>query len=352
MKIRAVILANERSDEHLLWIRACQKFSGTVEWRVVNMTSWNWLEEVEKEPFDILLAKPGGMTSVFKQLYDERVYILGVVKQYNIFPSPEEIFIYENKRFLSYWLKANSVPHPATFVFYNEGEATEFLRRTRYPIVAKVNIGASGSGVVILYTVAEAVKYLMNVFSGRGAFRRHGPNLRSGNWGRRALFYFRHPEALLSRLSVYRTVGGDPQKNFVLFQEYIPHDFEWRVVRTGDSFFAHKKLKSGEKASGSLLKSYCNPPVSLLDFVKEVTDRHKFYSQAIDIFETEQGYLVNEMQCIFGQSDPHQMEVDGKPGRYRFTDGHWLFEPGDFNGNECYDARLEWVIGKYGYLKS
>ncbi len=352
MKIRAVILANERSEEHLLWIRACQKYGEAVEWRVVNLTCGEWLEEVEKEPFDILLAKPGGMTSIFKQLYDERIFILGFVKQYKIFPSPGEIFIYENKRFLAYWLKANGIPHPVTDVFYNEAEAAEFLKKTGYPIVAKINIGASGSGVVVLHTEAEALRYLRQVFSRRGAYRRHGPNMRSGNRGRRALYYLLHPKALMPKLSIYRTVGSDPQKNFVIFQEYIPHDFEWRVVRTGDSFFAHKKLKAGEKASGSLLKSYCNPPLSLLDFVKKLTDRHAFHSQAIDLFESGRGYLVNEMQCIFGQSDPHQMEVDGNPGRYRFTGGHWLFEPGDFNGNECYDARIEWVIEKHGSAES
>ncbi|MRR21559.1 hypothetical protein EG830_01085 [bacterium] len=352
MKIRAVILANERPDEHQLWIRACQKYVEEVEWRVVNLTSHDWLEEVEIEPFDILLAKPGGMTAAFKQLYDERIYILSKVKNYKVFPSPEEIFIYENKRFLSYWLRANGIPHPVTDVFYSEAEAAEFLRKTVYPIVAKVNIGASGSGVVILHTENQAIKYLEQVFSGRGAYRRHGPNLRTGNWGRRALFYFRHPKEISPRLSIYRTVGRDPQKDFVIFQEYIPHDFEWRVVRTGDSFFAHKKLKAGEKASGSLLKSYSNPPLALLDFVKEITDRHEFHSQATDIFESDRGYLVNEMQCIFGQSDPHQMEVDGVPGRYRFISGHWLFEPGDFNGNECYDARLEWIIEQYGSRKS
>jgi len=135
--------------------------------------------------------------------------------------------------------------------------------------------------------------------------------------------------------------SADVQNSFVLLQEYIPHDFEWRVVRIGDSFFAHKKLKMGEKASGSLLKNYDNPPFSILDFVKEVTDRFNFYSQSVDIFETENGYLINEMQCIFGQSDPYQMLVDGKPGRYINKSGKWIFEEGDFNTNESYDLRLQ-----------
>ncbi|NLJ42868.1 MAG: hypothetical protein GX431_04355, partial [Bacteroidales bacterium] len=117
--------------------------------------------------------------------------------------------------------------------------------------------------------------------------------------------------------------------------------------RIGDSFFAHKKLKKGEKASGALLKVYDNPPLALLDFVKEITDRHGFYSQAIDIFESERGYLVNEMQCIFGQSDPYQMLVDEKFGRYFFNENNWVFEKGDFAKNECYNLRLEFVLNKF-----
>ena len=108
----------------------------------------------------------------------------------------------------------------------------------------------------------------------------------------------------------------------------------------GDSFFAHKKLKLGEKTSGSLLKGYGDPPPDLLDFVKAITDKHKFYSQSIDIFESERGYLVNEMQCFFGQSDPHQMIINSIPGRYIYSDSGWIFEAGSFNTNESYDLRL------------
>ena len=61
------------------------------------------------------------------------------------------------------------------------------------------------------------------------------------------------------------------QKEFVILQQFIKHDYEWRVVRIGNSFFAHKKLLHGDKASGSLLKGYENPPITLFDFVKKIT---------------------------------------------------------------------------------
>jgi hypothetical protein len=147
-----------------------------------------------------------------------------------------------------------------------------------------------------------------------------------------------------NKLEIYRERRRDIQSNFVIFQEYIPHEFEWRVVRISDSFFAHKKLKSNEKASGSLLKEYVNPSLDLLDFVKKITDRYGFYSQAIDIFESERGYLINEMQCIFGQSDPYQMLVNGKPGRYCYINNKWVFEEGDFATNACFNLRLKHVL--------
>jgi len=334
-------------DDHLLWVKACEEYKDQLEFRVVELTKNLWLEDIQSKSFDILLAKPGGLTFPFKQIYDERIYILNKVLGFSVFPSAEEIFIYENKRFLSFWLKANNIRHPRTDIFYNQKEALTYLDKQVFPIVGKVNIGASGSGVYTLKTKKEAVEYLDRTFSGKGAPKRVGPNLIKGGIVKRGLFYIIHPYAINKKLNVYKILGSDLQKGFVIFQEYIPHDFEWRVVRIGDSFFAHKKLKIGEKASGALLKGYENPPFALLDFVKEITDKHKFYSQAIDIFESTRGFLVNEMQCIFGQSDPYQMLVDGKEGRYRFYEGRWLFEYGKFNNNECYNLRVEYVIQNF-----
>ncbi len=343
-KIKAIILRNELEDDHILWIKACEDYHDQVEYRVVNLTSNNWLEEIQKEPFDILLAKPGGLTAHFKQLYDERIYILGIVLGYKIFPSPQEIFIYENKRFLASWLKSNNIPHPTTDVFYGYGEALEYTSSASYPFVAKTNIGASGSGVKIVKSINEAKDYIEKTFRGGGAPQRTGPNREKGKILKRGIHYIFHPSDIIKKLHIYETKAANLQKDFLIFQEFIPNDFEWRVVRIGGSFFAHKKLKAGEKSSGSLLKNYDNPPLEIMDFVKQITDNQKFYSQAIDIFESNRGYLVNEMQCIFGQSDPYQMLVDGIPGRYRYLNDKWTFEKGDFVTNACYNLRLEFIL--------
>jgi len=345
-KYQFIILKNEDPYDHQLWIDACQEHAGEVDYHVVDLTTGDWLEKIRSLPCDMLLVRPGGRTKGYKELYDERLSILVNELKYSCFPSLKEVLIYENKRYQAYWLKANQIPHPETYVFYSRKEAGAFIEDARFPLVAKLNIGASGNGVKILHTRKEAKRYLHLMFS-KGIAPWSGPKLNKGNLLRRGWKKMRHPRELINRLKTYNDIAADVQRNFVLFQEYVPHDYEWRVVRIGDSFFAHKKMLDGDKASGSLVKGYENPPLDLLDFVKKITDRFGFYSQAIDLFEPQKNhYLVNEMQCIFGQSDPYQMLVNNRPGRYVFTQGRWSFEQGDFNGNESYNLRVQWLINQ------
>lgn len=346
MKCKAVILANENSLDHLFWVNSCKNYKEKISYSIVYITSSEFINEVLNENPDIILTKPGGTVDYYKQLYDEKLYILCKILKYKAFPSFEEVLIYENKRFLSYWLEANNLPHPKTRVFYSKNDALKFVNVMAFPIVAKLNIGASGNGVKILKNKIETKHYINNIFK-KGIYPSIGPKLNKKHLLRRLIKKLLKPEEIKERFSTYTLQIKNPQKNFCLFQEYIPHKFEWRVVRIGNSFYAHKKMVKNEKASGSLIKEYLNPPLDLLTFVKDITDLHKFYSMAIDIFEDEKGiYLINEMQCIFGQSDPYQMLINDVPGRYVWDRGQWAFEKGMFNSNECFDERLDFVISE------
>jgi len=340
-----IILGNEVQNDHDYWVKACEAHKDKCTYSIVDLTSSGWLEIIKSTNCDYLLAKPGGLTSAFKQFYDERVLILTKILGLPIFPSLDEILIYENKRFFSYWLKANELPSPQTDVFYHKNEALKFIEKAKIPIVTKINIGASGSGVKILKSTEETKQYIKDVFS-KGVVSKSGPRLDKGKILNRVWRKITHPDELKNRLTAYKSVASDIQKNFIIFQEYIPHKFEWRVVRIGDSFFAHKKVVRGEMASGLLLKEYDDPPKGLLTFVRNITDRFGFYSQAVDIFESPRGYLINEMQCIFGQSDSYQMLVNDKPGRYLFMNNQWIFEEGMFNTNKSYDLRIKYLLSK------
>ena len=344
-KYNVAILRTVFDDDYRWWEQVCRLRQNKLNYQVIDLGSSDWFERIVAGRFDGLLATPPGLTSALKTMYDERLAIAHLLLDIPIYPTFEEVQIYENKKYLAYWLKARKIPHPATHVFYQENEALHFLERTKYPVVGKMSVGASGKGVVILRNKPDARRYVSNLFAGKGGGRVTGPNLRKKGLVLRAMKKLMKPKSIIDRLKHYQVERSENQKEFAIFQEFIPHDYEWRCVRIGDSYFAHKKVVKGEKASGALIKSYENPPLEMLDFVRELTDEAGTVSQSVDLFiDAEGNFLVNEMQCIFGQSDPYQMLVDGQPGRYRYIHGQWVFEPGDFNQYHSFLLRIDHFI--------
>lgn len=334
------ILRNEDPSSGRKWEIACQKRQ--IDYEVIDLTSHNWLKYVKNPELDFFLLRPAGNLAHFKTLYDERLYIISKILNFKTFPSYEETIVYENKRLLSYFMEASEIPHPITNVFYSKKDALDYLNKAQLPLVAKTSIGASGSGVKILRTNTQARKYILKAFSNKGIKRSFGPNKSIGSptsWTKKAL---KSPSFFIKKLKQYFTIYKIREKYFVIFQEYIPHDYEWRMVKIGESYFGHQKVKQGDKASGTKGIDYIAPPESLLNFTKNLCDKHNFQFMAVDIFEDGKGgYLVNELQTIFGHVQDYILAVNGKPGRYVHHSGEWLFEEGDFNTNESYDLRLE-----------
>jgi len=346
--MKIAILRNEDPESSMKWQKACENLN--ISHTVINLTASDWLKEIQSIDFDLFLLKPPGRLSHFKALYDERLYIISKILKLNTYPTFEECIIYENKRVLSYFLEANGIPHPSTKVFYNKEEAIAFAGKAKYPLVAKTSIGGSGSGVEIIKTAQNAKKYVVKAFSKQGIKRRFGPNRVTGSpkyWLSKTL---KSPSYFIKRINEYLSIYKHGERDYVIFQEYIPHDYEWRCVRIGDSYFAHRKRKLGDKASGTKGIDYVNPPESLLDFTRDLCIKHNFNCMAADIFEDGRGgYLINELQTIFGHVQAYILSVDGNPGRFRFDKNGWLFEKGDFNTNESYDLRLKTAIDLYGF---
>lgn len=334
------ILKNESDQDYLLWVASCEKMGNQLDFDVIDLTSNDWIDKVKSKDYDIFLTIPPGVTSLFKQLYDERIWMINNALKKLVYPSFTEILIYENKRSLSYWLKLNNLDAPDTFVFYHKNEALNFIKKATYPIVSKLNIGASGNGVKFLTDKIQAEAYIEQAFSSNGLSFKSGPKLKKGNLIKKVKKVLFQKGYFSNRMKEYKALSIENQKGFVLFQGFVPHNFEWRCVRIGDSFFAHKKIVKKGKASGTLGKLYDNPPLELFDFIYQFSNEFDITSAAIDLFEYNGKYLINEIQCIFGQSDEYQMLVDGKPGRYVRKDDKWHFEEGLFNTNKNYDLRL------------
>ncbi|MCC7429249.1 hypothetical protein IT568_00260 [bacterium] len=336
------ILKSEHETHHEYWVNACKKFS--INFEIIELNQNNWLEKVQNNCYDAFLCSAAYDTNLFKQLYDERLYIISKVLGKIVYPKFEEIQIHENKKFFAYWLKARRISHPQTDIFYIKEEALEFIKNANFPLVAKTSIGDSGKGVTILKSISQAEDYVKKAFSS-GIRREFGPNLRQGDVFNRGKKVFLNPSDMAKKIKKYIQRYSEAQKGYVIFYEYIPHDYEWRAIKIGDSYFAHKKVKFGEMASGSKGIDYVNPPLEILDFIKDICEKNKLTGMAIDIFEGKQGeYLVNEMQTSFGHVQKFVMTVDGVIGRYKNIDSKWIFEAGDFNTNMSYDLRMEHIL--------
>jgi glutathione synthase/RimK-type ligase-like ATP-grasp enzyme len=224
--------------------------------------------------------------------------------------------MWESKRRMAYWLLANSVPTPKTWIFYDLDEAVKFADDASYPMVAKTDHGDSAQGVRILRSAGEAKRYVRRAF--------------------------------LSGLRLPGSHRCDIQWGSVLFQEFIRNKTEWRLVRVGDSFFGYHKVQVGSYSSGFGKAAYAPVPQVLLELIQQTTERHGFYSMSMDVLLEESGrFHVTEMQSLFGAPLTERLLViDGKAGRYRFCrdEDSWRFEEGVFDQHICCNLRVEHVL--------
>ena len=347
MNYKIAILKNENDEDHISWINAISNYNNIIDYDIIDLTLSNWLDKLQQKKYDIYLTRPPGQTSYFKQLYDERIYILKFVLNKQIYPTYEEIIIYENKKILNYWLGAKKLAHPSTKVFYHKKEAHEFVLSSNYPLVAKTAIGASGSGVKILKNNIEAKAYLDNAFSSKGIKRRWGPNFLKKNYLNRIKSRLKNLNKTFTYYKNKRHAAViDSQKWFVIFQEYIDIAAEWRCVYIGGNYFAHKKKKCGDLISGGGGIVWDSPSIELLNFMKEIVLKGELLGSSMDILETTDGqFLISEIQSFFGYINPeYQMLVKGIPGKYIFRENNWEFVEGIFNSNNSYDLRISHVL--------
>jgi len=303
----------EFSYHHLYYVAACEEMG--VPYTVVDLTATDWIRQIRESQCSAFLAWPSPALSIWRDLCVERVRILEKELGMLVFPTHDELWLYESKRRTRDWLEAHGFAHPRTWVFFDAGQALDFVERCQYPVVLKCDFGSSANGVTILQSVREARRMVRRAF-GRGLLTKRG-DPRDRQWGS------------------------------VVLQEYVEHDREWRMVRVGDSYFCRLKRKVGDFASGSGQVEWARPDPRLLDLTRELTERGHFRSMSIDFFEVrKQGsreYLVNELHPVFGATPSASTEATG---RYRYDGERWQFEPGFFYQNACANLRVQYLLDK------
>ncbi len=312
--VRFGILRNA-AQYHAHYVRACLELG--VPFRVLDLARSDWLEQVEASGCEVLLVWPDAFLSIWNRMVKERLRVLEEALGYAAVPSSREIWMYEDKRRMAYWLQAHRIPHPRTWIFYDPAEAAAFAARCELPMVFKLNFGAAATGVWIVRSRRELQRRIRRAF--RHGLAGRGMDRRDREWGA------------------------------VLLQEYLPGVKEWRLVRIGDSYFGHPKGRRGDFHSGSGVALWDAPEPRHLELLHRVTETGGFRSMDVDVFETADGrLLVNELQAVFGASVAvDQCRVDGRPGRFvRREGGRWEFEAGDFARNACANERIRDALAR------
>ena len=294
------------------YILACRELK--VSYKTVDIFASDWVNQIRDSGCDAFVVWPGEFIQEWKRLYDERLRFLTIEMKEMLYPSYDSLWLYGSKQRQRDWMDIKGFPHPEAWVFYNRGEAMDFIKNAKLPLVVKLDIGATASGVWILNSFQSARKFVENAFS-KGIIGKRA-DLRSRQW------------------------------RFLQFQEFIPEIREWRIIRIGDSYFGHEKGKTGEFHSGSDVVGWFAPPRKALDMIHTVTETGGFRSMAMDVFETPDGnLLINELQSVFGSVDTAQMYIDGIPGRYKRVNGEFVFDEGHFCKNASCNLRIEDLLG-------
>jgi len=300
------------------YVQACDELK--VNYQLFDIMDNEWYNKIVLDPFiSGFLISPRYYNNAWRNMYDERLKIISESGKI-LYPSIEELWIYESKRRMSYWLNLYKFKGPKTDIFYSYIEAIKFTETLQFPIVIKADAGYGSKGVKI-FKYKKGLKRFVKKHFNKGLVMNIG--------------------------------GYIPQieQGFIIFQEYIYTNVEWRLVRIGESFFAHEKLKKGDFHSGTGLAGWHPPQRKHLDLIKKVTDVGNLNNISLDVFETKNGeLLINEIQTLFGQQRDYQMIINGEPGRYLYNHDQdsWYFEKGDFCRNKCCNLRVQDILNKIG----
>lgn len=283
-----------------------------VEYVILDLLSDTWIDDIKNSNVDGILVREKANIDEYKQMYNERLWVIKEYLHIPIYPSWHELFLYEDKRMYAYFLATHNVPIPKTRIFYRKSDAARFMKTATYPLICKANGGSSGSGVRKINSWARG-RFLINsvfgIFNSRLAFG-------AISWGR-FMKYIPVPKL------------GMTQRHYLIIQEYIDVETEWRIIKIGDTYAGYMRPIVDGKASSKLME-YKFPPIELLSLIKRLAEEEKFDSMSMDVLIDKKGqHYVTELQSLYGSFSLTQCAVDGVPGRIVENDGVFTFEKGD-----------------------
>ena len=288
-----------------------------------------WVESLAKhgalvKSLDLLAADPleqvrgcdGVMWHWEHYPYDRRFaarpILLVIEKELGIpvFPDFRTAWHFDDKIAQAYLLSALEIPSPKTWVFWDRDQAEQWARTAAYPVVAKLATGAGSTNVKLIRNVREARSHIAAMFSRAGII---GDGLHPGKPTFKGLakdvaqrMLGAAGYLLLKKYPALPRQYWMPQKNYVLFQEFLPDNtFDTRVTVIGDRAFGYRRFNRPDdfRASGSgnfdVDPSKISPSCVRLAF--DAASRLRSQSMAFDILYSgpEQKPVIVEISYCY-----------------------------------------------------
>lgn len=243
---------------------------------------------------------------------------------------------HENKVLQELTKRVLQIRSPKSWVFGTYEEAIEKIKNLHYPLVGKTTIGYGSSGVCLLNNYHKSILFLKKNMKKPSLITSEG-----WRYFARSLKYF-----------------GCYSKGFgsVLLQEYIPVDYDWKILCFFNRLFVLKRFnrKGDFRASGSGLFDFdAAPSEDLLFFALKCRESLGTPWISLDIIEKEDNHYLIEFQAVhfglttlvknkcFYEYCKHsnkwtKKDIYNSPETF-FTDALDLFlqERGNLNENYC-----------------
>lgn len=259
-----------------------------------------------------------------------RQLIISVEKMgIKVFPNSGTSWHFDDKVGQKYLLEAIAAPLVASYSFYDEIDALNWLDKTDFPKVFKLRGGASALNVNLVKNREEGIKLVKRAFG-------KGFPLVDKKAGIKQRFYvLKRDKSFKSLVFVLKGFGRllfpktgldllPVQKGYVYFQEFIPNNsFDDRIIVIGDRAIGLKRyVRKGDfRASGSGVFSYEPKSFNLksVEIAFDVANKINSQSLAFDfVYDTNNEPLIVEISYCYSTGSAY----DNCPG-YWDKDLNW-----------------------------
>lgn len=275
---------------------------------LIDPNSDSLLDEI-KECSHLLFRHSQGDTD--KMIYETIFNIAQNIYHIKCWPNYETFWPYEDKIKEYYLLKSHNFPIIDSHIFWNYDHADAFLKKSQFPVVAKLSKGASSSNVVIVNSVLEGKKIINQVF--KKGVKSRGLKNKSNLSSLSKLGLKKYSKAILKssllKVGLLENKADYPewqiQKDAILFQKYLPNNyFDTRVTVIGNRAIAYRRFvrKKDFRASGS--GNFDADPDKIdkrcLEIALSISKKLNFNTMAYDfIYDEDKKPYINEISYCF-----------------------------------------------------